>query len=72
MTQDLKLKKSFLKFYEVMSERGVSIDADSGPSGVWQFSPNIAELEAFILSNYFLFSACLPGPQISQTFRRPC
>ena len=25
------LKKFFLKFYEVGSERGISIDADSGP-----------------------------------------
>ena len=31
MKQDLLQKKSFWKFYEVRSERGISNDADSGP-----------------------------------------
>jgi hypothetical protein len=31
--QDLLIKKQFLKIYKVSSERGISIDADSGPLG---------------------------------------
>ena len=57
MKQDLLNKKNFWKSYEVRSERGTSIDADSGLLGMY-FDAVVVEVEKYLLFSNLLWPYC--------------